>query len=251
MTLATHAQPKRADTELVPRFILERMLREWKSIEDYQAVITLTERRADRGTDRFSIFLQVVQDVNPSGTPQNTLRMNVYDRPIPSDPKQAAEIENATPMEIYFINPLQHFYHYQARTQTVTIDLIQENNALPQFLKLAGFLTLDLAELEKRVQLDRKAELVEQEGKELYRIMIEPRADYAPVAPNRFVWIERDTNLPYKFLQDGDQLTQTFIIEDYVTNQGIRADSLTPMLPANTQPIDLRPERRRVRPATP
>lgn len=222
-------EAQRMRTIPTSRQVLEQALDAWNNIQDYETILRHYETRDQRHSTYF-IHLRIVQESASRTERRGTLRMDVYNEPIPMNPSELDALD-ASPIAIYLITPDFKFRHYEASTNTLTVQWIRENDPLPQFLQLAGFLAVDLDELSKQVNLDRDVQIGMVSDRESYRIQFSPRAEYSAVTPNRFVWVDRETFMPIRFIQDGEDMYLVISIEQSLINNGLDAATLMPRIP--------------------
>lgn len=218
--------------------ILERAVEAWDSVSDCMVDIRQTQRAAGGRTRTLWALATLVKGASPASVNQSAFLIEFYGRPAGAFAPAGGGIPAATPERVYFSDAGRKLYTYDPAKNAVTIEWLNEESPLPEFMQLAGFLEFDLETLRERAYVD--ADVYEEyiDGIPVYRIHVVPRARVRGDEPPRLLWVNRDTFMPVRFGVVSDiELAVDF--RNYRFNRGLRADALEPEVRRDTTVVDL------------
>ncbi|MEW6234002.1 MAG: hypothetical protein AB1656_01320 [Candidatus Omnitrophota bacterium] len=225
-----------------PRTVLERAQKAFEKIADLQTDFHQVTRHANGHIEELWARLIVVKSGEKVRPANSSLVLELYDRPIPSVMTEREIVQDPTdqkPMKIYFADSGRKLlYTYDPEGNALTIEKLDESGPLPEFMQLAGFLELNLDELEKKVYLDADVYQETVDGVSCYRVKIQPLKDMRGIEPDRMIWVDRKTNLPKKLAVIGETRTEIFFGE-CLLDRGLNAEAIVPEIPQNAQRTDL------------
>ncbi|RJP25400.1 MAG: hypothetical protein C4527_17170 [Candidatus Omnitrophota bacterium] len=209
--------------------VLERAVKAWEPIHDYQAYLHMTEQHPTGQNKENWARISVVQATDELSTDRSACLIELFDHPLSSGNSSSNLIIQATeptPAKIYFSDGVK-IYTFVPKGNTVTIEWLDQRGPLPEFMQLAGFLELDIEELKQNAYLDD--EVLEEiiDDVPTYRVKITPRQKVKSIEPTRYIWIDRETWLPKRFAYESQINGSVEFLESRI-NQGLLADRLIP-----------------------
>ncbi|MBD3267431.1 hypothetical protein GF373_12250 [bacterium] len=231
LCLATFMQPCQAveEARIPAGEVLERAGQAWETIRDYQAIVHQTILHPSGKKEETWAKITLVKANTKQEDSIPTFLAKFYDKKICMASKEIA----VEPKIVYYADDSGKLYTYKASANSLTIEYLENAGPLPEFLHIAGFLSLDVETLKEKAYLDDEVYEENIDGISTYRIKIVPRKKMEGLEPPRFLWFDRETNLPKRLAIDGD-ITVTVNFVDYQTNQDIDSKTLVPEVPENT-----------------
>jgi len=225
-----------------PRTVLERAQKAFEKIADLQTTFHQVIRQANGNIEELWARMIVVKSTAKDHPPNSSMVLELYNRPVPSVKPEKDAVQEATdqkPIKIYFADSgSKLLYTYDPEGNSLTIERLDESGPLPEFMQLAGFLELNLDDLEKKVFLDADVYQETVDGVACYRVKIQPLKDMRGIEPDRLIWVDRKTNLPQKLAVIGETRTEIFFGE-CLLDQGLNTEAIVPEIPQNALRTDL------------
>ncbi len=228
-----------------PRTVLERVQKAFNELHDMQTTLKQIVRKPSGEYEQVWASVALVKTGTSEETMQASMLLKIYDQPIHDDDFVIQSFQNSDkkesapqPKKIVFTDQSRRLFTYETEANALTIEWLNESGPLPEFMQLAGFLELDLDQLEEKVYLDDDVYRQTIDSLSCYRVRMVPKKRLSEVEPDRIIWVDRETNLPKQLTIEGDL---RIIVEfgDYELNKGISQESIIPEIPANPQITDL------------
>lgn len=220
-----------------PVTMIQRAIDAWSEVYDGQLKIHQVEQLGSGPIKELWANISLTKPTDSKLNQPLSFLLNFYSRQIDS------LTQDNPPEKLYFAsknsnNRLPKIYTYTPEMNSVVIEWLTEDAPLPDFLKLAGILSIDVDKIKAQAYLDD--ELFEEyiNGISAVRIRLQPRSEMKEVEPDRYLWLDRNSYFPLRFAIEDDI---HFVIDfsDYKINQNIDPKSILPKVPANTTINDL------------
>ena len=224
-----------------PLDVLKRAVKAWESIRDFQVALRQMESQSDGEFVEFWVKISLVKPTEDAPDLSPAFLLEFYHEPVSLETKSNLIDENATgpiPYKVYFGDASQKLYIYTPKTNSLTIQWLDETSPLPEFLKLAGFLDFDVENLKEEAYLDDEVLQETLDESETYRVKLTPRKSSRAIVPPRLIWIDRQTNLPKRFAVNAEISIQVDLGNPLI-NQNLKPEELVPLIPENYYRVDL------------
>jgi len=199
----------------------------WDVIYDYQTILQHTAKYQNGRVKQFSARAYMTRPTKEKSGIESSFLLELFEGEsgIPQD---------ATPTKIFYADAGQNFYTVNPKTNTITIEKMNERTSpLPEeFMYLAGFLDFDIKAFKEKAYIHSDVYQETIDDVSTYRILIKPRKTKSDIEPPRYLWIDRKTSLPKQFLIEGD-VEATILFSDTLINQGLKSEDLVPEVPKN------------------
>lgn len=239
------AQDEGRPARIPPGDVLKRAAETLESLQDYQGLIHQVEAHpSGRIVERWALVTLIQEKVNQqvdeeAADPAITamFRLDFYNQPVNWELVASGEIDSMTPETIYFSDNTQRLYTYKPENNSLTVDWLNENAPIEEFLYIAGFVDFDLDTFYEKAYLDDQVWSQEIDGVETYRVKAIPRRKVEGVLPPRLIWFDQESNLPKRFAVEGDVEVQ-FNFLDWKVNQNLDMTEMIPEIPVDVYFVD-------------
>jgi len=240
--------------DLKPEEILKNAARKWDRIMDYQALIHQSEVRPNgkhpnsKKMERWALVTLIKEDktaehskprpeIQKGRDTLSLFRLDFFDKKVSWDSVSNGVVQNATPETIYFSDSMEKLYTYKPKQNSLTIDPLDENVPIEEFLYLAGFAEFNIEQFFEEVYLDEKVITEVLDRQPAYRLTIYVKKPVQEVVPPRFVWLDQDSLFPLRFSVESDVAIH-FEFIDWKIDQDLNYTKLIPEVPQDVFVVD-------------
>jgi len=244
-TMNPQAQDEGHPARIPPGDVLKRAAETLEALQDYQGLIHQVEAHpSGRVVERWALVTLIQEKVNSdvqedAADPAITamFRLDFYNRPVNWELVASGEIDSMTPETVYFSDNTQRLYTYKPENNSLTVDWLNENAPIEEFLYIAGFVDFDLDTFYEKAYLDDQVWSQEIDGVDTYRVKAVPRRNVEGVLPPRLIWFDKESKLPKRFAVEGDVEVQ-FDFLDWKVNQNLDMAEMIPEIPVDVYFVD-------------
>lgn len=220
-----------------PFEMIERAVKAWEDVYDCRIQLHQVEKMQDKPITELWAYVTLTKSNSQNANLPSSFLLEFFAQP------SSFSINGMTPEIVFYAatlsgNVTPKLFTYSPNKKTVQIEWLDEDSPLPDFLKLAGFLKLDVQEIRERAFLED--EIFEEyiNGIPTIRVRLKPRTSRQNLEPDRYLWLHRDTYFPVRFAVD--DLAQIIVdFDHYQINQKIDPKELVPKVPNDTFVNDL------------
>ncbi len=235
--------------DVKPVDLLMKAARAWDRLDDYQALVHQIEAQPNGTQKELWALVTLIKEDN---TPQHSkprpdikkgrdslslFRLDFFEQQVLWEQVAEGIVQGVTPTTIYFSNSMERLYTYKPKQNSLTIDPLDENAPIKEFLYLAGFAEYNINAFFEEVYLGQEVYQETIEGMPTYRVKMIFKKDVQEVVPPRFVWLDQKSLLPKRFSVESDVAIH-FEFIDWKIDQDLNYTRLIPEVPADVFVVD-------------